>query len=79
MLILCSKNQSFIFVTRQKHACLISTTTTTELALMYLNHTWIKFKHAQTCLYYDQITWLPLSCAVKSFQQLHSPWPICLT
>jgi len=26
----------------------------------------------QTCLYHDQVTWPLLSCAVKSFRELHS-------
>jgi len=29
-------------------------------------------KHAQTCLYYKKVAWLPLSDTVKSFQELHS-------
>jgi len=29
-------------------------------------------KHAQTCLYYEQVAWLPLSSAIKSFRERHS-------
>jgi len=29
-------------------------------------------KHAQTCLYYDEVAWLPLSCAVELFRKHHS-------
>jgi hypothetical protein len=39
---------------------------------MRWNHNWCKLKHAQTCLYYDQVAWLPVSGAVKSFRKLHS-------
>jgi hypothetical protein len=49
---------------------------------MRLNRKWCKSKHAQTCLYYDQVAWLPLSRAMKSFQELHShtmeTWKISL-
>jgi hypothetical protein len=49
-----------------------SATTSTQLALTSLNHTWCKLKHAQTCLYYDQVAWLPLRSAVKQFRGLYS-------
>jgi len=29
-------------------------------------------KHAQTCLYYNEVMWLAVSCALKSFRELHS-------
>jgi len=25
----------------------------------------------QTCLYYDQVIWIPISCAIKSSQEIH--------
>jgi hypothetical protein len=33
---------------------------------MHWNCDWCKMKHVQTCLYYDQVVWLPLSCVIKS-------------
>jgi len=36
-----------------EHTCIISATTSTQLALMHLDRNWCKLKHAQTCLYYD--------------------------
>jgi len=50
----------------------ISPTTSTQLALMCSNRNLCKLKHAHTCLYYDQVTWLRLSHAIKSFQERHS-------
>jgi len=38
---------------------------------MDCNHNWYKLKRAQTCLYYNQVAWLPLSHAIKSFWELH--------
>jgi len=29
-------------------------------------------KHAQTHINYDQVAWLPLNRAIKSFRELHS-------
>jgi hypothetical protein len=54
-------------VTRCGNTCLISTTTSTKLALMCWKRNWCMFKHAQTCLYYNQVTWLPLHHAIKLF------------
>jgi len=31
----------------------------------------------QTCLYYDQVKWLPLCSAIRSFRELHSH-TVCL-
>jgi len=39
---------------------------------MSWNRNWCKKKHAQTCLYYDQVTWLPLRWAIKPFRELRS-------
>jgi hypothetical protein len=72
MMIHCSKNRSFIFMTRRRNTRLISATTSTPLELVRLNRNWCKLKHAQTNLYYDQVAWLPLSSAIKSFRKLHS-------
>jgi hypothetical protein len=58
----CSKNWSLILATRR-----ISATSSTQLALMRWNCDWCKLKHARTCLYYDQVAWLPLSHAMKQF------------
>jgi len=69
MLILCSKKKSLIFATRRRF---ISAKTSTKLALMGLNCNKYKLRHAQICLYYDQITWLPSSRAIKSFRVLRS-------
>jgi len=43
-----------------------------QLALMRSNRSWCKLKHAQICLYCDQVAWLPLSSAIKSFRKPHS-------
>jgi hypothetical protein len=51
---------------------LISATISTPLASMRWNRNWCKLKHAQTCFYCDQVTWLPLSRAIKSFRELYS-------
>jgi hypothetical protein len=40
---------------------LISATTSTQLALVRWNREWCRLKHAQICLYYDQVPWVPLS------------------
>jgi hypothetical protein len=39
---------------------------------MRSNRNWCKLKLAKTCLYYDQVAWLPLSRAIKSYRELHS-------
>jgi len=31
-------------------------------------------KHAQTCLYYNQVAWVRLSRAVKSLRELHTTY-----
>jgi hypothetical protein len=49
---------------------LISWTTSTQLALMCWTLNCCKLKRAQTCLYYDHIAWLPLSCSIKPFQNI---------
>jgi uncharacterized protein YktB (UPF0637 family) len=38
-----------------KHTRHISATTPTQVALMSSGRDWRKLKHAQTCLYYDQV------------------------
>jgi hypothetical protein len=65
MLIRCSKNRD-VEIRR------ISSTTPTQLALMRWNRNRCKLKHTQTCLYQDQVAWLPLSHVIKSFRELHS-------
>jgi hypothetical protein len=72
MLIHCSKNRWLIFATRCTHTRLVSVTTSTKEELICWNHTWCKLKHAETCLYYDQVAWPPLSPAIKWFRELHS-------
>jgi hypothetical protein len=50
----CSKNCSLIFATRRRNTRVLSAT---QLALlMHRNRNLRKLKHAQTCLYYDQVT-----------------------
>jgi hypothetical protein len=39
---------------------------------MRWNLYWCKLKHAQTCLYYDQVAWLPSNRAFKSVRELYS-------
>jgi len=72
MLTCCTKNQSLISVMKCRNTCLTSATTSMQLALMHWNCNWCKVKHTQTCLYYNQVAWLPLSHATKSFWELHS-------
>jgi hypothetical protein len=50
---------------------------TTQLMLMRCNRNWCKLKHAQTCIYYDQVAWLPLSRAIKPSRELHS-YSMCM-
>jgi hypothetical protein len=38
-----------------------------------------KLKHAQTCLYYDQVAWLPFSREIKSFGDSTYCAAICLS
>jgi len=66
MFIPCSKDQSFISVTKHRSTHLIGSTTFTRLAVMHWNCNWCKLKHTQTYLYYNQGAWLPLSHAIKS-------------
>jgi hypothetical protein len=73
MLIHYSKNWSLNCNEAQKHTHHINATTSTQLVLMHWNHNWCKLKHAWTCFYYDQVAWLPLTHAIKSFWELHSP------
>jgi hypothetical protein len=59
-------------ITRRRNmGVLWNATASTQVALMRLKRTWCKLKHAHTCLYHDKITWLPLSCVIKSFRELH--------
>jgi len=60
MIIFCHRSGWLIFATIRSNTLLISSTTSTQLASMRWNRKWCKSKHAQTCLYYDQITWLLL-------------------
>jgi hypothetical protein len=67
-----SKNRSLMFATTRRNARLISATTFTKLALVRRNRKWWKLIHTQTCLYYDQVTRLPLRHEMESFQERHS-------
>jgi hypothetical protein len=72
MLIRRCKNRPHIFVTRCRNTHVIGATTSTQLTLTRRNRDWCELKHAQTCLHYDQVTWLILSRERKSFRELHS-------
>jgi hypothetical protein len=61
-----------IFVIKCRNTCFISATTSTQVALMCINYNWWKLKHAQICLFCDQVTWFHLCCAIKLFRELHS-------
>jgi len=50
---------------RLRKTHLISTTTSTQLALKHWNQNWCKLKHAQTCLYYELVAWLPFKSCSK--------------
>jgi hypothetical protein len=57
---------------KNRNTHLISTTSLTQLMLIWWNHNWCKFKHAQTCLSYEQVTRLTSSHTIKSFLEPHS-------
>jgi hypothetical protein len=40
--------------------------------LLWWNCNWCKLKHTQTCLYYQQVAWIPFSNTIKSFRKLHN-------
>jgi hypothetical protein len=69
MLIRCSKTDHLFCDKTWKHTRRINATTSTRLALICWSRNCCKLKHAQTCLYYDQLAWLPLICTVKLFRE----------
>jgi hypothetical protein len=71
MLIRCSEKSIYSLLRRDVETCRIRATTSTQLPLMCWYRNWCKSKHAQTCLYYEQVAWLPLRRIIKSFRELH--------
>jgi len=59
------------FLQQDRNTCLTSATSM-QLVSMHWNHNCFNFKHAQTCLCYDAVALLPLSCAIRLFWELHS-------
>jgi len=51
----------------------ISATISTQLAFMRSHRNMCKLKHAQTCLYYDQVAWFPLNSGKVSLQEFSRP------